>query len=117
MNSNDFGRSRIDATNTVAEIQAATLAISQAHRLNIRKLRVNTDLKLIVDAVNGSLPSFQPTADRHEFEELNRAIRTSRMDIRFNYMPSLSGNDGHNEADHLARRGAELPVDQQPMCQ
>lgn len=64
---------------------------------------------MIVDAVNGSLPSFQPTANRREFEELNRAIRQNpNMVIRFNYIPSHSGNVDHNEADHLARRGAEL---------
>lgn len=119
INSNDFGPSRKDATNTIAEIQAATLAINQANRLNIRKLRVHTDLQVTVDAVNEFLQRWkannwlslwdgQPVANRREFEDLDKAIRQNpNLVIQFRHIPGHSGNEHHNAADHLARKGAE----------
>lgn len=118
--SNVHGKSRKGATNTVAEIQAATYAINQAARLGKEKLAVYTDLEAVVDAVNENIQKWksnnwrslyneQPIENRREFELLDEAIRkNSHMDIVFTHIPGHSGNVHHNEADHLARKGAEL---------
>lgn len=116
-NSNKFEQCRADSTNTVAEIQGATRAIKLARQLGKRKLMVNTDLEVIVNAVNGKLEQWKGigwrgVSDRREWEELDEVIRTNRdMDIRFQLITSTSNprdREYHREAHNLARRGAEL---------
>lgn len=117
--SNDSGASPKEATNSVAEIHAALIAIKQAARLGIRKLCVNTDSKNLVDAINVNITKWKtnnwrstwdhkPIKNRHEFEALDIAIRSNpQILIKFLYIPGHSGNEYHNAADHLARKGAE----------
>lgn len=118
--SNVAGASRRGATNNEAEIQSATIAIQNAARMRIHKLCVNTDSKNLYDAltenipkwrVNGwrSLYDFEPIENREEYEKLDHVIRSnSHMKIKFKHLPGHSGNQDHNEADHLASAGARL---------
>lgn len=79
---------------------------------------VNTDLEVIVNAVNGGKleewkrNGWRGVSDRREWEELDDVIRTNQnMDIRFQLIKSTSSpldKDYHREAHNLARRGAEL---------
>ena len=117
------GQSRKSATNNVAEIQAATVAIQQAIRLGIKKLWVVTDSNNLYDAVTGHLEQWkrngwislyeanknQPIKDRADFEKLDKAMNADpQMVIRFQLVEAHSGNESHNAADRLAEDGAEL---------
>lgn len=117
MNSNRSGRCRKDATNTIAEIQAAKYAIEQASGLNIRKLCIYTDCSALVDAVNGNIAKWKnngwrslydqtPIQNRSDYEEIDRLLRSLPIDIKFTLLRGHSGNEHHNEADKLARKGA-----------
>lgn len=122
-NSNLAGSSRKNATNNVAEIQAATVAIQQAIRLGIKKLCVVTDSNNVFDAVAGHLEQWkrngwvslyeenknQPIKDRKDFEKLDKALHADpQMLIRFQLIEAHSGNENHNAADRLAEHGAQL---------
>lgn len=117
LNSNDSGRCPGGADNNVAEIHAAKFAIQQASRLYIRKLRVYTDCNNLYDAVNENIAKWkangwrslyngQPLQSRADYEELDRIMRSVSIDIKFKLLNAHSGNQYHNEADHLARKGA-----------
>jgi len=114
---NDSGRCRKDATNNTAEIHPAKFAIQQAKRLNIKKLRVYTDCNALFDAVNGniakwkangwcSLYDWKPLPSRADYEDLDRVMQSVSIDIKFKLLQAHSGNQHHNEADRLARKGA-----------
>ncbi|XP_031625471.1 ribonuclease H1-like [Contarinia nasturtii] len=118
---NRKGQSPSNATNNVAEIQAATIAIKQAGQLGIRKLRVNTDSEVLYMAATQYIPKwkqnnwmslyniYSPIKNRRNFEDLDIAMRSyPQMDIKFRHIPGHSGNQYHNAADRLARAGAEL---------
>lgn len=93
-----------EATNTTAEIQAAIVAIQQARELSISNLCVNTDAKIVVDAVEQLIPQWKQNnwqslwdagriANRRSFEDLERAIRmSSHMNIKFKHIAAHSGN-------------------------
>ncbi|XP_055303994.1 ribonuclease H1-like [Sitodiplosis mosellana] len=119
-NNNQSGQSRGGATNNIAEIQGATVAIHQAARLGINKLRVITDSKNVYDAVTKHLPQWktngwrslydgQPIKNRSDYEALDSAIHSyPRMDVEFKHVAGHSGNQDHNKADRLAAVGARL---------
>ncbi|XP_055303995.1 ribonuclease H1-like [Sitodiplosis mosellana] len=117
------GQSRKNATNNVAEIQGATVAIQQAARLGIKKLCVVTDSENVYDAVTEHLPQWkkngwhrlyeghskQPIKDRAAYEKLDKAIHgNSKVAIKFQLVEAHSGNQNHNAADRLAAEGARL---------
>lgn len=114
-----YGPCKKKATNNHAEIQSAYIAIQQAEKLGITKLRVNTDSKVVYDAMTDLIPKWKATswhslydgkviADRRYFEKLVSVIAMNpQMIIEFNHIPGHSGNVHHNEADHLAKKGAE----------
>lgn len=82
-----------------------------AIRLGIRKLLIFTDCDFVVDVVNGitSRP-IKWTAYYCDFEDLDLTIRRNpQIDIIFNSVKAHSGNVHHNEAGHLAWRGANFP--------
>lgn len=103
----------------MAEIHAANVAINQAGRLGIQKLRIHTDAKVVVEAVNGMISVWrknnwlnvynqQPIANRRDYEALEDAIRRNKhIEIEFKHVDGHSGNANHNAAHHLARKGAE----------
>lgn len=103
----------------MAEIQAATLAICQAGELGIKKLRLFTDSKVVYDAATNlivqwrgnnwrSLYDGEPLVNAEEFQQLQNAMRRDQMKIEFEWIRSHSGNQYHNQADHLAKQGAQL---------
>lgn len=114
-----YGPCKRNAKNNVAEIQAAYIAITYARQLGVTKLCINTDSKLVFDAATYlidewkendwlSLYTGQAIVDRPYFQKLKKAIGDHpEMDIKFNHVMAHSGNQHHNEADHLARKGAE----------
>lgn len=117
LNSNDSGRCRKDASNTIAEIQAAKYAIQQAHRMGIKKLRVYTDCNALFDAVNVHIAKWKangwlslydrtPIQNRSDYEELDHLMRSLPIDVKFTLLKAHSGNQHPNEADKLARKGA-----------
>lgn len=114
-----YGPCKKKATNNVAEIQSAYIAVLFAKEFGITKLCINTDSQLVFDAATYlidewkendwlSLYTGQPIVDRPYFQKLKNAICDNpHMTIKFNHLPAHSGNQHHNEADHLARKGAE----------
>lgn len=115
-----YGPCKKKATNTIAEIQSAYIAIGLARQLGVTKLCVNTDSKVVFDAAthlittwkeNGwkSLYDGSPIKDRLYFERLDKVIcNNPDIKIKFNLVEGHSGNIHHNEADHLAKQGAKL---------
>lgn len=115
-----YGPCKKKATNNVAEIQSAYIAIAFAKQLGVKKLCINTDSKLVFDAATYlidewkendwlSLYTGQPIVDRPYFQRLKKAISENPdITIKFKHLLGHSGNQHHNEADHLARKGAEL---------
>ena len=81
------------ATNNCGEIQAATTAIKLAAQSSITKLNVNTDSKFVIDSVTKwmsgwksrgwKLSSGQPVKNETDFKELDRALATSGVDVKW----------------------------------
>lgn len=115
-----YGPCKKKATNTIAEIQSAYLAIDLARQLGVTKLRINTDSQVVFDAgtklisiwkANNweSIYDGKPIKDRRYFEKFDAVLRRNpKITIDFRHVDGHSGNENHNEADHLAKRGAEL---------
>lgn len=107
-------------TNVIAEIQSAYIAIYLAAQLGVMKLRINTDSQVVFDAATDLISKWEKNdwkslydgkkiVDRLYFEKLEDAIRkNTQITIVFNRVEAHSGNIHHNEADHLAEKGAEL---------
>lgn len=89
----------------------------------IKELRVNTDSKIVCDAVDVLIPEWktnnwrslwngEPIENRIDFENLENVIRTSPTNIVFNHIPGHIYHDHHNihhsEAEHLARQATHL---------
>lgn len=103
----------------MAEIQSAQIAIGLAKQLGITKLCINTDSKNVYDAATYlidewkendwlSLYTGQPIVDRPYYQKLKKSICDNpQMTIRFKHIDGHCGNEYHNEADRLARKGAE----------
>ncbi|KAG4072607.1 hypothetical protein HA402_004696 [Bradysia odoriphaga] len=114
-----YGPCKRRATNNVAEIQSAYIAILLARQLGVTKLCVNTDSKNVYDAATYlidewkendwlSLYTSQPIVDRPYYEKLKKSICDNpQMEIKFVHIDGHSGNQYHNAADRLARKGAE----------
>ena len=102
-------------TNNAAEIEAATEAAYKAREAGIKKLRINTDSKFLINSATEWIPKWEanewknynnkPVQNRAEFENLKRAIET--LDVEWNHIPSHQGVEGNEEADRLARKGIE----------
>lgn len=119
-NSIAYGPCKRKATNVSAEIHSVYRAIYTAGALGITKLRINTDSKVVIDAATqliakwkannwASLHTGKPIIDRRYYEKLATAIaRNPQIQIDFRHVKAHSGNEMHNEADHLAKKGAEL---------
>lgn len=117
--SNYYARCSKNATNVQAEIEAVKFGIEYAARLGKRNVSIFSDSNLVVEAVNDIIKkwkTFQHSTRmdgqeyRTDFESLEQIIRrNSNMNIKINWVPAHSSNTNHNEADRLARKGAELP--------
>lgn len=107
------------ATNNAGEIQAATRAIRDCSDEGIDALIINTDSDFLRKSVevrmyywerNGFCKvNGEPLANRRDFMELSKAIRqNSHMDIEFRHVSAHSGNAYNDEADYLAKQGAQM---------
>lgn len=117
--SNYYARCSKNATNVQAEIEAVKFGIEHAARLGKRNVCIFSDSNLVVEAVNDIIKKYRTFQHstrmdgqqyRTDFESLEQTIRKHPyMNIKINWVPAHSGNADHNEADRLARKGAELP--------
>lgn len=88
--------------------------------MGIRKLRLNTDSKVLHDALTDNITKWKrngwrslydgsPIKNRQEWEILDDVVsRFAGESIQIRFLHGHSGNQYHNQADHLARAGAEL---------
>lgn len=104
------------ATNNNAEIQAARVAITQAHHAGIRKLTVYTDSKFVINCITQwihkwkknewTLASGGPVKNKDEIIKLDDAIQLLEA-VEWNYVAGHKGVRGNEMADKLARDGAK----------
>merc|ERR1719319_809961 len=109
---------RAKQTNNAAEIQAASVAIATAVDNGIDKLLINTDSQFLINCVtqwmegwkkNGWMTkSKQPVKNREDLEELDQAINSGRIQVKWNHVKGHSGIEGNEEADKLAVKGAQM---------
>ncbi|XP_072263668.1 ribonuclease H1 [Pyxicephalus adspersus] len=102
-------------TNQRAEIQAACKAIEQAKSQNITKLVLYTDSMFTINGItkwvhtwkkNGwRLSTGKNVINREDFEKLDKLVRG--IDIKWIHIPGHAGFGGNEEADKLAREGAQ----------
>lgn len=73
-------------TNNVAEIQAVTVAVRQAKKAGIRKLRINTDSQFLISCITEWMPKWkkkgwmtarnQPVINKAELMEMERELES-----------------------------------------
>jgi len=105
-------------TNNSAEIQAATIAITQATGAGVNKLRVNTDSEFLINCVtqwmtnwkrNGWITkSKQPVKNKEDLMSLDDAMNSGRIEVKWNHIKGHAGHRGNEEADRLAVEGARM---------
>jgi len=105
-------------TNNVAEIQAATMAISQAMGADITMLEVNTDSQFLINCVtqwmqkwmkNGWKTSTgQDVKNKEDLVELDKLLKQGTISVKWTHVKGHSDNKGNIEADKLAVKGANL---------
>lgn len=105
-------------TNQNAEIQAATKAIWIAADHGIGCLRISTDSKFLLNAVNKWMRKWkelgwrrtngEPLKNEVSFRKLDEAIccNSNCLNIIWKYVPAHSNYYGNEEADKLARNAA-----------
>ena len=105
-------------TNNAAEIQAVTEAIKLAKSHDMKKLKIHTDSNFLIDCVTKWMKNWkkngwmttknEPVKNRAELEALDEAIRQSPpLQIKYQHVSGHSGILGNEEADALARKGAQ----------
>eukprot|EP00088_Acartia_fossae_P008006 TRINITY_DN1376_c0_g1_i11.p1 TRINITY_DN1376_c0_g1~~TRINITY_DN1376_c0_g1_i11.p1 ORF type:complete len:275 (-),score=45.63 TRINITY_DN1376_c0_g1_i11:593-1417(-) len=105
-------------TNNVAEIQAATFAISIARGLGIRKLNIHTDSQFLINCMtrwiagwkknNWRTASKQPVINKEDLQSLELEMKKGSVDVKWTHVKGHQGIHGNEEADRLARQGAEM---------
>lgn len=108
----------VKQTNNVAEIQAATMAISQAVGAEISRLQVNTDSQFLINCAtmwmqkwkkNGwKTATGQDVKNKDDLVELDKLLMTGTITVKWNHVKGHSDSIGNNEADRLAVKGANL---------
>jgi len=109
---------RSKQTNNAAEIQAASVAIQQAVDNGVNKLVINTDSQFLIKCVtewmsnwkkNGWMTkSKQPVKNREDLEELDEAMNSGKIQVKWNHVKGHAGIEGNEEADKLAVKGAQM---------
>ena len=105
-------------TNNAAEIQAVTETIKLARNQDMKKLKIHTDSNFLIDCVTKWMKNWkkngwmtvkkEPVKNRSELEDLDEAIRQSpNLVIKYKHVSGHSGIHGNEEADALARKGAQ----------
>lgn len=103
------------ATNNRAEIQAVTMAARQAKKAGIKKLRICTDSKFLINCVTKWMPKWKrngwltaskdPVVNKEELLEMERELES--LQIIWNHVKGHSGVYGNEMADKYARKGLE----------
>lgn len=104
-------------TNNTAEIQAATIAIGQARGMGISKLNVHTDSQFLINCITKWITNWKcnnwmtadkkPVKNKEDLEALDAEIRKGDIKVKWTYVKGHAGIHGNEEADKLARLGAE----------
>jgi len=104
-------------TNNTAEIQAATFAICQARGLGVRKLNIHTDSQFLINCMtkwiqnwkrnNWMTASKQPVKNKEDLETLEIEMNKGGVAVKWTHVAGHAGIHGNEEADRLARAGAE----------
>jgi len=105
-------------TNNVAEIQAATMSISQAMGAGIAMLQVNTDSQFLINCVTLWMENWkrkgwktatgQGVKNKEDLVELDKLLQERKVTIKWTHVKGHSDNKGNIEADKLAVKGANL---------
>lgn len=105
-------------TNQRAEIQAACKALEQAKSQNITKLVIYTDSMHTINGITKWIHSWKlngwkmstgkEVVNKGDFEKLDRLAQG--LDVRWMHIPGHAGFGGNEEADRLAREGAQKPA-------
>ncbi|XP_051173775.1 ribonuclease H1-like [Leptopilina boulardi] len=109
-----FGRS----TCNVAEIMAVTKAVNVAKEAGIKKLRIYTDSKFVVQSVTTWMPKWKingwkgskkkPVINKNELITLDEALKS--IEVSWIHVSSHSGIHGNEMANLLAKEGIETTV-------
>lgn len=89
------------------------MAIQQAKTLGIAKLRIFTDSQFVLDKATEWIAQWKSNNMHHvetsrEYNKLYNVMHGgSDIEVKFEWIPAHSGNQNHNEADKLAKKGAE----------
>lgn len=105
------------ATNNSGEIQAAIKAIEDAQTAGIKRLNIFTDSQFVINSVckwmsawkakDWKLSSGKPVVNRVDFKRLDQLIESGNMLIKWSYIAAHRGHAGNEEADRLAKEGAQ----------
>ncbi len=108
---------------THGEVHSAYLALHRALRLNgVDKLRLNTSSQFLYDALVHGISNWKQNKwldengrsvdNRTSWERLDRILckNMDRKVVEFKYIALPTDNEHQNQADQLAKRGAELHV-------
>ncbi|KAJ1519715.1 hypothetical protein ONE63_004975 [Megalurothrips usitatus] len=105
------------ATNNVAELQAATAAAEMAAGSGINKLCIMTDSQFTINCMTSWISKWkknnwktfkgEPVINKEEVIELEKACN-ALDDIKWVYVKGHGGIHGNEQADQLARNGAEM---------
>ena len=106
-------------TNNVAEIQAATMALTQAHSAGRQKVEVKTDSQFVINCITKWVANWKrngwktaagkPVINKEDLIELDKAVDSlGRGNVKWTYVKGHSDNYGNNQADELAVAGANM---------
>jgi len=105
-------------TNNVAEIQAATMSVSQAMGAGITKLQVNTDSQFLINCVTQWMQKWkqngwrtatgQDVKNKDDLVELDKLLKQGTISIKWTHVKGHSDDKGNIAADKLAVQGANM---------
>jgi len=105
-------------TNNTAEIQAATIAIGQAKSRSIAKLDIHTDSQFLINCITKWMPNWKrnawmtadkkPVKNKADLLALDQVMADARIVVKWTHVPGHAGVRGNEEADRLAREGAQI---------
>ena len=106
-------------TNNVAEIQAAAMALTQAHSAGRQKVEVRTDSQFVINCITKWVTNWKkngwqtaagkPVINKEDLIELDKAVGSlGRLNVKWTHVKGHADNYGNNQADKLAVSGANM---------